>query len=313
MKTSANHTRRGFTLVELLVVIAIIGVLVALLLPAVQAARESARRAQCANHLKQIGLGFQLHHDTFKACPTGGGAGQDVARTWTGGAPASLNEQSWNWTYQILPYIEQQGLYLEPNDDVVKATPIKIYFCPTRRPPQVWNVPQNDSGTGPTVKRAQIDYVGCRGNDNDGNTGVVIRALKATRVPLARFETITDGLSNTLMVGERCWAVDWYYTYGGPESDWYRAGYTGGFHGTWQTHLNLPRADVPLRDPRGPFSTSTIPLLMARSFGSAHPGGINALACDGSVKMVSFNVSGAVWLNFARRDDGNPFSPADLP
>ena len=77
---------------------------------AVQAAREASRRAQCSNHLKQIGLGFHLHHDTYKFLPTGG-SGADPARTWAGGSPATGVAQVWNWAYQILPYIEQQNAY----------------------------------------------------------------------------------------------------------------------------------------------------------------------------------------------------------
>jgi prepilin-type N-terminal cleavage/methylation domain-containing protein/prepilin-type processing-associated H-X9-DG protein len=299
-KLHSGRRRPAFTLVELLVVIAIIGVLVALLLPAVQAAREAARRIQCSNHLKQIGLGFQLHHDTYNACPTGG-SGVDVARTLAGGVPATLGEQSWNWTYQILPYIEQANLYQNLDDETVKSTPIKIYFCPSRRPPQVWNI----NASGSNGRRAQLDYVGCRGSTNNGTDGVVIRSLVNPRVPLARYQTITDGLSNTLVAGERCWAIDWYYAPGGPETDWYRGGYVSGFTGSSQTFLNLTGTSAPLKDLRGPFTGVTVPLLIARSFGSAHPGGINVTLADGSVRNVSYTINLATWLDLARRDDGN--------
>src|SRR5262245_29138694 len=103
--------RRGFTLVELLVVIAIIGVLVALLLPAVQAAREAARRTQCANHLKQMGIALQMYHATYKWFPAGA--------YWHGtSAPAKQTAPNSTWTLdrgtflvRLLPYVEQQGLY----------------------------------------------------------------------------------------------------------------------------------------------------------------------------------------------------------
>ena len=135
--------RRGFTLVELLVVIAIIGILIALLLPAVQAARESARRTQCRNNLKQIGLAYLNHHDIHKHFPTGGWGWH-----WTGDPDRGYNKsQPGGWAYNILPFIEQEGLreqggggnpnVLEPNQmaeaAVVAARALSVFTCPTRR------------------------------------------------------------------------------------------------------------------------------------------------------------------------------------
>src|SRR5262249_36829945 len=93
--------RPGFTLIELLVVIAIIAVLIALLVPAVQRAREAANVAQCKNQLKQIGLAFQNHHDTFQVFPSGGTFCSDFDRVMDRGQPADYNAQSWGWAYQI--------------------------------------------------------------------------------------------------------------------------------------------------------------------------------------------------------------------
>lgn len=136
----------GFTLVELLVVIAIIGVLVSLLLPAVQAAREAARRSQCQNHLKQMGLGFLNHESTHGFLP---GAGWSP---WSVGDPERGvgKEQPGGWIYNILPYVEQQAVYDLPSDGdaatitavqkenavVMQATPISLFNCPSRRPPE---------------------------------------------------------------------------------------------------------------------------------------------------------------------------------
>ena len=129
-------SRRAFTLIELLVVIAIIAILIALLVPAVQKVREAASRTQCQNNLKQMGLAFHAHHDVHKAYPSGGTSWQDTNRVWTGGgsgasakgSPANFLKQSWGWAYQILPYIEQQALWQEPNDLLVGGSPIKTYF-----------------------------------------------------------------------------------------------------------------------------------------------------------------------------------------
>jgi prepilin-type N-terminal cleavage/methylation domain-containing protein len=110
LSTMFRLTRRAFTLVELLVVIAIIGVLVALLLPAVQAARESARRTQCVNHLKQLALAAQNHADTYRILPSAGGPGWDYHMSYINGVPQIAPQQHGGWGFQILPFIEQQQL-----------------------------------------------------------------------------------------------------------------------------------------------------------------------------------------------------------
>ena len=162
--------RRGFTLVELLVVIAIIGILIALLLPAVQAAREAARRAQCSNNLKQIGLALHNYHATYNVFTFGGVR----ARETTGG---SGNEPSW-WSGMIglLPYMEQQPLY-----DVWTASPYAMpwhhtsaqtttqvpgFVCPSDSPTTFWAAPL----------LAQSNYCFCYGTnivDNDFNASVM--------------------------------------------------------------------------------------------------------------------------------------------
>src|SRR4051794_8378399 len=140
----AQVLRRGFTLVELLVVIAIIGILVALLLPAVQAAREAARRSECLNHLKQIGVGFLNHESSRKILP---GAGWSP---WFVGDPlwGTGRKQPGGWMYQILPYVEEQALFDLASDDqktiitnqqkaaavTMQQTAVSIYNCPSRRP-----------------------------------------------------------------------------------------------------------------------------------------------------------------------------------
>ncbi|HYM98545.1 MAG TPA: DUF1559 domain-containing protein, partial [Aestuariivirgaceae bacterium] len=293
---------------------AIIGVLVALLLPAVQAARESARRSQCSNHLKQIGVAFHLHHDTYGAFPSGGNGngtgwgGADPNRAWmpgpaptpATGTPATVIDQSWNWTYQILPYIEQQALYQQLDDNLVKATPVKIYFCPSRRAPRVFDV--NFPGLTVGV-RAQLDYAGCRGgNNNDGIDGVLVRSRST--IQSVRAAVITDGTSNTLMVAERCQAIQWHYAPATVERDWHRGGWVTGFVGGSVTFANLRGINVPLKDLNA--TTTSTQVLISQSFGSNHPGGINALLSDGSVRTITYTVDRGVFLNVARRDDGNP-------
>jgi prepilin-type N-terminal cleavage/methylation domain-containing protein/prepilin-type processing-associated H-X9-DG protein len=131
--------RHGFTLVELLVVIAIIGILVALLLPAIQAAREAARRTQCKNQLKQIGLAIHHHVDTYKVFPTGGaGPDMDISNFITGttsspGRPFGPDKQGLNWTFQILPYLEEGAIHGITTQAQLQSAIVPLYVCPSRR------------------------------------------------------------------------------------------------------------------------------------------------------------------------------------
>ena len=172
-QTAASTTRRGFTLVELLVVIAIIGVLVALLLPAIQAAREAARRTQCSNQLRQLGLAFQNHHDSHQHLPTGGWWYQ-----WLGYPEYGFGkEQPGGWMYNILPYIEQANLHdlgrgltgtarLEATKQRVE-TPFEGLNCPSRRSTNVYSYQgtgKTFNYTNPFERCSKTDYAACAGD-----------------------------------------------------------------------------------------------------------------------------------------------------
>ena len=127
---------QAFTLVELLVVIAIIGILVALLLPAIQAARESARRTECKNKLRQIGIAVLNHVDGLKVFPTGGAGYSPRIEDYldASGKPFGTKKQGLSWSYQILPYLEEGAVKgITSTDQLVQST-IEVYVCPSRRP-----------------------------------------------------------------------------------------------------------------------------------------------------------------------------------
>jgi prepilin-type N-terminal cleavage/methylation domain-containing protein/prepilin-type processing-associated H-X9-DG protein len=205
----------GFTLVELLVVIAIIGVLVALLLPAIQAARESARRNQCVNNLKQIGLALQSRHDAKKLFPSGR-VGLPVAATDSG-----VTEFGVSWAFELLPYLEQNNLYMAliknvRVDDLRNAlamrTPVDMFYCPSRRQPAAdRNFDNNDKPPLPesTNVAAGGDYAGNAGlkfnfgydNPNGEPPGVEGGALYT--FSRNSMKNVSDGTSQSLAVGER--------------------------------------------------------------------------------------------------------------
>ena len=217
----------GFTLVELLVVIAIIGILIGLLLPAVQAAHESGRRTECINHLKQIALGWQNHHDSHRFLPSGGwGWG------WTGDPDRGFGKrQPGGWAYNILPYLEHGTLHDlgkgQPDTQkriaatTVITTPLDFFYCPTRRSVDLYLTPYQPFNANFAEKVARTDYAANCGDqganeltpgpgsladgdggffnsfDTSGCTGVSF--LRST-IPLVK---ITDGTSHTYMVGEK--------------------------------------------------------------------------------------------------------------
>jgi prepilin-type N-terminal cleavage/methylation domain-containing protein len=255
--------RSGFTLIELLVVIAIIGVLISLLLPAVQKVREAANRTYCLNNLKQIGLALHNYHDTFRRFPPSLDSGMyPLATATVVGAPRSGWTTYWSWLAYILPFIEQDNLwnkaltYAQTGGGTLTAvgywwpwgsfwdganaipanpalgTPVKTYICPSEpRNLTLEYIAQGTSGAAATAI-AYTEYMGVdgiQGQDANGTTwpvgdksGILVNSGfdQARKIRIA---SITDGTSNTLMVGERPPTVD---LFGG----WWFAGY--GFDGS---------------------------------------------------------------------------------
>lgn len=309
--------RQAFTLVELLVVITIIGILIALLLPAVQAAREAARRSQCVNNLKQVGLAFHNYHDIFKFFPDGG---RDSLTDSTpcdqccNAESAPYARGGWNWTYQILPFVEQKPLYDQPNttagDTVIYQTPVATFYCPTRRPPARY--------PNPSTSNAKTDYAGCAGGDswNPGTTGsglgIVIRRVCQRPVDMA---AVRDGTSNTLMVGEKQTNVKNLGSSGGDNEPWVNAGFDQDICRIGNTKSNVkdPSTGLPATAEGPPAPDSDHPdeavtgTYWSARFGASHPGVFNGVLGDGSVRAISYTVDAETFRRLCIRDDGLTF------
>ena len=335
-------TRGGFTLVELLVVITIMVILIALLLPAVQATRESARMAQCKNHLKQMGLAFQLHHEAHEVYPTGGWSAR-----WVGDADRGTGKnQPGGWVYNILPYIEQEDVWALPSDGdpyaitskqklgakIMIETAIPTMNCPTRRPSKpfvgdggtphgsLWAVNSDDP-----AQAARSDYAACYGTNLQGVGDGATRSLKNAdsanpsppwRVPAIHERPFYNGLCYQRSRVQSAQVRDGTsLTYAIGEKylnpDHYKTGgdpgdnenmYSGDDIDNYRSTALVFR---PMQDRKG-FYTD-------QSFGSAHSAGWNVVFADGSVRTMAYHLDPVIHYGLGHRADGTPTTTHNLP
>ncbi len=279
--------RAAFTLIELLVVIAIIAILIGLLLPAVQKVREAAARMACTNNLKQIGLAFHNYHGALGQFPNAGSDGPNQS------CCNATTRVGWTWLYYITPYIEQDNVFNNTNDTTVADSLIKIYYCPTRRPPTLYS------------NGARSDYAGNGGQDMpyNGIRGMLVRqwnnpsSSMPINAPIENKRTmadVTDGLSNTILAGEKQCHPTVLGTSGGDNEAWQNSGWD-------QDHVRFGAA-VPQPDSMHPDSTQ--PTFWSIRFGGSHPGGFVAVMGDGSVKFITYNIDANNWMNICLINDG---------
>jgi prepilin-type N-terminal cleavage/methylation domain-containing protein len=292
----SRHPRvRGFTLIELLVVIAIIAVLIALLLPAVQQAREAARRTQCKNNMKQLGLALHNYHDTSLVFPVGG--------FWQGANVGT----GMSWHVAILPYIDQAPMYNQFNFNATiytDANNLAItlksppgFYCPSGKLEKSTN---ESSGGTPCNSTHYYGIMGPKGTNpkttlpynvdtinQTGHGGFALQGLMP-RNACHRMADVTDGTSNTLAIGEISWIG------AGSYRTWLR-GCDGAACGSTKNVLNTLNST--------PYSSGNFNDV---SFGSQHVGGAHFLNADGSVIFLSQNIDMGVYRSLASIDGGDP-------
>jgi len=317
MPVDPMRRRFAFTLIELLVVIAIVSILVAMLLPAVQNVRESARRVQCSNHLKQIGLAMISHEATHGQLPTGGWGYRWVVEPDRGFG----KEQPGGWVSFLLPNLEQGSIMSKVQNSTgadrdaalarMLSTPVAVFHCPSRRSAerfptqwQAFNASRAervaktdyaanagdlffDAGSGP-VSLQQGDSPLYEWPDHKGNGICFIRSE-------VTFASVLDGTSNTYMVGEKNLPVEFYGTGSHRGDD--QSMYSGDDFDTlrWGGPTLTPVHDRDVENAE-------------RRFGAAHPAVCHFLMCDGSVQGKTYSIDGKLHARLSNRKDGKSVS-----
>lgn len=302
-----KESRAGFTLVELLVVMAIIGLLVAILLPAIQAARRSARRVQCQNKLKQIGVALNNYHSTWSRFPAGTVLTDDKC-------PPQGNNEREPWTVSILPQMEEQARWetfdfdarfvsrfrMRSPNQVAQFTPAPFYQCPSN--------PKSQPGT------VHTDYVGCAGGGDISEA-----RCTATRDALrpffdngvlyqnssVRVIDIKDGASKTYIVGETIWMRTPSDKGVGTNYPSWAAGVDSQFSdGRYASYQAMVAAVLPINADASRHLTDSAYFM--RIFASAHTGGCHMMMADASVRLVDETIDVRLHRSLGNRDDGQP-------
>ena len=302
-----SKARSGFTLVELLVVIAIIGILIALLLPAVQAAREAARRSNCSNNLKQLNLGLHNYHDTFKSFPPAW-----ITFTPT---PSVTSYNSWGWSALILPFVEQGALYdqIDPTHNQLEllatsllsgtslgvlSQPVAAFRCPSDTGPAAnssrdqfpWSAGSNSGRPATSNYVASVDtwrindsstnYPNCSAGQNQSKSLGLFRSNSGLRM-----RDITDGTSNVIALGERRWLL---------KMDNGNI-YTAGAANLFGVRRRNSATQTPDQGAGGCYginlSLNAAGSNKQRGYSSEHPGGAQFGLADGSIRFISETIN----------------------